>query len=456
MKNKWRSLICAGCILWAAGLWYQPAEVAADMGNYNFVSIDSGTVDTITVNGVTVEARYRPYDVSVNTDTTYSCAAFVKRFYNQVYGREVSGLLSVDSVPVIDSGSFYQTDSPKAGDVIRDNVSVHWAIVKSVEGDTVTVIQQNAWDGSYTKAWVGATIQKGDSRYTFFTWSGDHSQNTTAQARYLVNDQQPQIQENTAVISAVVDNPNRDLIKQVGCYLWDDRQNLIRKHTENCQRAESRFHMWYDIKEELGITLTSGTVYRYQLFVVQDGTEYTGSVREFTTAGTSPETVGEEKNAAEEVKESDKAKVEDSEISRTIGKLKELYGWSEESVEEKLSGLYRTEITADGIIQHYSIETLMDRQAELIVTMKNGKVEKVEWKYIYSEDTKETMKISQELYEQICTITDGIMKTEAKGICKDNNNMTYTYKNKISIVRDKEETPYVAITILGEFEELFY
>ena len=166
-----KSIFCGALAMIAVGFSFQPESVSADMGNYNFVSIDSGVTDSITVNGITVEALYRPYDSSVNSDSTYSCAAFVKRFYSQVYGRDVSGLNSTTSVPVIDSGSFQATSSPKVGDILRDNQSVHWAIVKEVSGNTITVIQQNAWNGDYTKAWVGATVQNGDSRYTFFTWS---------------------------------------------------------------------------------------------------------------------------------------------------------------------------------------------------------------------------------------------------------------------------------------------
>ena len=76
---------------------------------------------------------------------------------------------STTSVPMIAFGSFQETDSPKMGDILRDNQSVHWAIVKEVNGDTVTLIQQNAWDSTYTKAWVGTTSNLSDSRYTYFT-----------------------------------------------------------------------------------------------------------------------------------------------------------------------------------------------------------------------------------------------------------------------------------------------
>ena len=46
--------------------------------------------------------------------------------------------------------------------------------------------------------------------------------------------------------------------------------------------------MWYDVQGELGISLTPGTTYKYQFFVVQDGIEYPGSVQTFTTSGQAP------------------------------------------------------------------------------------------------------------------------------------------------------------------------
>ena len=73
----------------------------------------NGAVDSITVNGVTVEALYKERTNGYDTDDTYCCAAFVKRFYSQVYGRNVYNLNSTTSVPLIDSGSFQETNTPK-------------------------------------------------------------------------------------------------------------------------------------------------------------------------------------------------------------------------------------------------------------------------------------------------------------------------------------------------------
>lgn len=263
---------------------------SADMKNGSFVSISGGKVDSITVNGVTVDALYEPYDYGTNTDTTYSCAAFVKRFYSQVYGRNVYNLNSTTSVPLVDQGSFYETNSPKVGDILRDNQSVHWAIVKEVDGNTATVIQQNAWDGSYTKAWVGAKVDLNDSRYSFFRWSGNtgSSSETARTHNFSFNYHSLERYDTNAVIHTKVNNPERLQVNTVGCYIYDADGNLIKRHQENCSRNESRFNIWYDFNGELGVTLKPGTAYSYRFYVIYDGKEYQGAKETFTTTGTAP------------------------------------------------------------------------------------------------------------------------------------------------------------------------
>lgn len=286
-NNKVKRILCGLCSMILLGGSWQTVPVMADMGNGSFVAVnDSVAVDSITVNGVTVEALYRPYDSSCDTDTTYSCAALVKRFYEQVYGKNVYGLERIDSVPLMDGGQFVQTTEPKVGDILRDNHSVHWAIVKEISGNTITLIQQNAWNRAYTNAWVGATVEKGDSRYSFFTWDGNAGEvQSVPAASFTVNYEAPQIYNTTAVVSAKIDNPYRNTVYQVGCHIWDAGDNLLVRHVEDCVRNESRFNMWYDIQGEIGLSLTPGTSYKYQFFIIYEGQEYPGEIQSFITAG---------------------------------------------------------------------------------------------------------------------------------------------------------------------------
>ena len=157
-------------------LWIQEHtadRVSASMKSGDMITLtqDGQVIDSIVYNGITVEALYTNVSYASN-DTTYSCAAFVKKFYESVYGVKVYNLLSPSSIPLIydNAGSFIETSNPKKGDIIRDNTRTHWAIVKSISGNTITVIQQSYRRG--TMAWVNCTIERTDPDFSYFTYDG--------------------------------------------------------------------------------------------------------------------------------------------------------------------------------------------------------------------------------------------------------------------------------------------
>ena len=141
-------------------------------GTTKRVSFTGQTVDSITFNGVTVEAKYAlggGYGSS-----QYSCAALVMKFYKAVYGFDVWNLSSSYAVPVCSNGErFIKTNAPRVGDIVRFQDRTHWALVKSVKGNTVTIIEQN-WGyysgGGYVAA-VNRTVKLGDSQVSYFTYS---------------------------------------------------------------------------------------------------------------------------------------------------------------------------------------------------------------------------------------------------------------------------------------------
>ena len=147
-----------------------------------FASVSGGTnvsithtgqvVDTIEFNGVKVGAKYSLGGGYGSSE--YSCAALVMRFYKTVYGFDVWNLSSSSSTPVCSNGeSFNKTNTPRIGDIVRFQDRTHWALVKSVEGNKVTIIEQN-W-GMYTSggycAPINRTVKVGDSQVSFFTYS---------------------------------------------------------------------------------------------------------------------------------------------------------------------------------------------------------------------------------------------------------------------------------------------
>ena len=263
-----------------------------DWGNAVPVTQNGQVVDSITMNGQTVQAIYAPRgNVSgYDSDGTYCCAAFVKRFYKNVYGVDVWNLYP-GNTPSVSSGSFTKTDSPQPGDIAAN--SEHWAIVKSVSGGGVKVIEQNAWNTKYTSAMVGRTLYNG-SGYWYWRWSGAGSSASSSKSSessaeksnpgFSFSLNPVQTGKNNAVIKTTVSNPNRINVTKVGCVIYDADGKKIKKHYESCVRNESTFYIWYDIAAELGLSLNSNTTYKYKIFVVHDGSEYFTKKGSFTTS----------------------------------------------------------------------------------------------------------------------------------------------------------------------------
>lgn len=446
VKKGWKAMgmkmgIAAAAVI--IGLTAVPGTAEAKMSNGSFVPIAGGAVDSITVNGVKVDALYEPYNSGTNTDTTYSCAAFVKRFYRDVYGRDVYGLNSTTSVPQIDQGSFTETNSPKVGDILRDNQSVHWAIVKEVNGNTVTLIQQNAWNGDYNKAWVGAKAELGDSRYSYFTWNGNNGNSGNKQQVYhdfSFNYHSLERYDTNAVIHTKVNNPERLHVKKVGCYIYDSNGSLIKRHEENCSRNESRFNIWYDFTGELGVTLTPGTEYSYQFYVIYDNVEYQGAKETFTTTGTAS-----------------KAQDDTVEMSRECGpapsldyakdgwlSLQELARSSEQALHDRMWDPEK-EV---GNKKCYAPERcgVFSTMAPVMAEMGNDRVDSITWKYTYPDKSYKAE--SKEFYEGVAEAGNEVLGMTGTGICENKNHMTTTWNGVASLQWSMEEgVPTITITV---------
>ncbi len=80
----------------------------------------------------------------------------------------------------------------------------------------------------------------------------------------------------------------RGTFTQAGAVVWDAAGTEVASKTENISTPGSYLDVWYDITGEMGAVLRRGSVYRYQFFVVFNGTRYTSTISQFTTAGSEP------------------------------------------------------------------------------------------------------------------------------------------------------------------------
>ncbi len=120
-----------------------------------------------TFNGV--EALYRKGG-NDGSNSTYSCAAYIKRYYKEVHGVTVMNLFS-GATPSSSKGNFKLVKTPQEGDIVACSTSSgsnHWAIVKKVNDDnTVTLIEQNwKWSqGGQTVCKVNRSISISSGKF---------------------------------------------------------------------------------------------------------------------------------------------------------------------------------------------------------------------------------------------------------------------------------------------------
>ena len=141
------------------------------------VSKAGQVVDSMTFNGVTVQAIYIPRNDNNASemwdDPVYCCAALVTKFYKAVYGCTVYNLWP-GSTPLCDAGYFTKVKTPQVGDIYGN--SSHWAIVKQINGSEVVLFEQNwTWydnNGCYAKYNRTVDLNNLESDVSFFRYSG--------------------------------------------------------------------------------------------------------------------------------------------------------------------------------------------------------------------------------------------------------------------------------------------
>lgn len=82
---------------------------------------------------------------NVDSDTTYSCAAFLKKFCSTLWGVTIYNINTVNAAPTVSKSghSVYlkSVSSPRPGDIMQSKDYSHVAVVKSVSGSNVTLIE---------------------------------------------------------------------------------------------------------------------------------------------------------------------------------------------------------------------------------------------------------------------------------------------------------------------------
>ena len=169
----------------------------------------------------------------------------------------------------------------------------HVTYVTSVSGSDI-FIEEGGFDSSnypdgIHSGWtsgIAGTIRYGSTLkgYIYLTGSPAPSQNP-----WIETWNPEYITETNAKIQGNVRNPNGRYISTIGCSIWDYDGNIIKVHYEAMDSSAHTYdnaHIWFDINSEVGISLQKGTLYRYELFVIQsDNQAFYGGGFDLETAG---------------------------------------------------------------------------------------------------------------------------------------------------------------------------
>ncbi len=94
--------------------------------------------------------------------------------------------------------------------------------------------------------------------------------------------------DNACVVNKITRGAGTEVTAN-GIYLYDSQSRLIKRIIQDTPNIHiNPYHSWYNIKEEVGVTLTPGTTYLYQMFGIFNGVEIKGPIYTFRTTGTPP------------------------------------------------------------------------------------------------------------------------------------------------------------------------
>lgn len=164
-RRSTRLLAAICCILILGSLTILPVSAAEGTIDCTYVKITGDGFIADTMDGV--ESRYNLYG------PTLYCVELITRYYQEVYGLEIR--CNGGAPAVLNSTDLYfeETDTPKQGDVMFGSAAArgkgynHWALVKSNNGGSLTLFEQNwRWNG---QAGINRVIEYPTACYEIYT-----------------------------------------------------------------------------------------------------------------------------------------------------------------------------------------------------------------------------------------------------------------------------------------------
>ncbi len=179
------------------------------------------------------------------------------------------------------SDTIFIRESPYSGDnkasiapnglSISDSFAFHvYGYVINEQGNKWYVVDRAVINGKlYTGTWYtySERLQTCDDMVAFGKY-----------AKYTI------IGTNDATLGATLDTVSGKLSKvtEEGVMLYNSSGTLLKKFTEHYSFSDGTGYMWYECVSDLGVTLNSGTTYKYKFYAINDGKTYYSDMYSFT------------------------------------------------------------------------------------------------------------------------------------------------------------------------------
>lgn len=159
----------------------------------------------------------------------------------------------------------------------------HVGIVTGVNSSKITVVNQNF--ANQPKCTVNTFPLDVIACCIRPAWGS--AQITASWSEWVEN-----ITNHSAKINARINVSQKVQFTGAGVYIWDSNNRLLYQGSETTTVNYTYMNIFYNIQSELGITLSPGQNYTYQMFADFGGKRYWGNKKTFKTTGTSSQPSG--------------------------------------------------------------------------------------------------------------------------------------------------------------------
>ena len=266
------------------------------------------------------------YGKTLKPGTTYYFKAYAV-VGNRTYYAGVKSFTTPGSAPPTSTPKPTQTQEPAGISLDKSSMTMQDNVCNFLRATTTPSGQKVTWKSSNPSvAWVHDGVVEGRSAGTTTITASMYYNGATylASCRVTVKSSKPEppaptqtpapaptqpqpsisvsyVQDSrhsvgsnnaTLAVKATVSGTSTKNVTEVGMDLYDSAGRYLGGKSESVSFSgrNNYFSIWYDVRNRLGYTLSSGTTYQYRFYCVINNTKYTSAMMTFTTQGSSSNT----------------------------------------------------------------------------------------------------------------------------------------------------------------------